>query len=466
MSDTECEVIISVSDKDVKISSTGGGEKEGEVAFDELRKATIDIFQTWLLKGQIQSRTELEVLGRILFDTLFRGEVLSFFKAKFNDAKKVRSRLRIQLRFDAKAADLAKLPWEYLYYYSSGKGFFLSNHVDLVLSRYIPTDDDRLPLDPEERPLRILVVVSQPTDLGPVIAEPVIEAIQKLAGVSEKPLITIERCDKPSVAKFLKALETKPHVLHFIGHGRFNQHLKQGEIALLDYDEANAEWCTDKVFAEYFTQMRAVPRLVLLHVCESGAVDFEAQFSGLAPQLIKAGVDAVVAMQYPIPNKAAISFSRAFYAELVKGNPVDEAVQQGRWWITIDDPKAYNSRIFGTPVLYMHSRDGIILAESDVSEHKPATAKSGQQVRIAPNPDIQPEEKVSVALDRRKIGLIQKAAIMAAGAQQYLASEAIKQVDWATPETIQEQLEKCIKNDSGEKVSIFLAMLEELSERR
>jgi CHAT domain-containing protein len=116
----------------------------------------------------------------------------------------------------------------------------------------------------------------------------------------------------------------------------------------------------DSVFAQMLIRSRAIPRLVFLHLCESATVDSTANFAGLAPQLIQAGVQAVVAMQYPITNRAAISFSRGFYRELAKGRAVDEAVQEGRWRITMDE-NAQASPSFGAPVLYMRSRDGIIL---------------------------------------------------------------------------------------------------------
>src|SRR5207253_760718 len=102
-----------------------------------------------------------------------------------------------------------------------------------------------------------------------------------------------------------------------------------GEIALLDIDGMNARWVKDEEFVDDLIHTRSMPRLVFLHLCEGGAVDFEANFAGIAPQLVRAGIQAVVAMQYPISNTAAIVFSRAFYRTLAEGEPVDAAVQEG-----------------------------------------------------------------------------------------------------------------------------------------
>ena len=253
--------------------------------------------------------------------------------------------------------DLASLPWEYLY--SPYGNFFLATHGDLVLSRYIPLETARHELlAPTAGPLRILIVVSRPQELGPVHSEPVIQAIEKL---DQSTSVKIDILMTPTIENFLDKLEeTKPHVLHVIGHGKFDKERKEGKIALLDKDRVSVRWVPDDKFADYFMQTHSIPRLAFLHLCESGAVNFTANFAGLAPQLVRAGIQAVVAMHYPISNTDAILFSQAFYKELSRGTAVDYAVQHGRWSITYRIQNAYGSRAFGTPILYMHARNGII----------------------------------------------------------------------------------------------------------
>ncbi len=353
--------LIVQDDSNIRARKDDGAEASDKVVLDPLHRSLIGIFEDWVRQGKVSKRRELEAFGALLYRTLFNGEVGAFFEQTLKNIPEG-ERLRVQLSFQEEASDLARLPWEYLYCpdTETRPGFFLSTRVELVLSRYMPLSTGRQALAPEEGPLRILIVVSQPQDLQPVISEPVIEAIRQMAN------ITINILDKPTVDNFLEKLEkTRPHVLHFIGHGRFNKEDKKGEIALLGPDEQNVAWIRDRKFIEFFGQMRSKPRLVFLHLCEGATIDFSANFAGLTPQLIRGGIQAVVAMQYPITNRAAIAFSRAFYRELAKGEPIDHAVQRARWMITIDDPKAYDSRVFGTPVLYMHSRDGIIQAVAE-----------------------------------------------------------------------------------------------------
>ena len=350
---------------------SGAEAPEGSVQFDKLTRDTITIFQKWLSRGQVSERRELEVLGTNLYQVIFDETIGAFFEEHLDRARKDNQRLRVQLSFQERAGDLADLPWEYLYRPDTEMraGYFLCTYADLVLSRYMPLGTDHKILEPEESPLRILIVVSNPEEenLGPVIpglgpAVPGNEVIQRIQALSEEDHpIEFDILNKPTVDNFLRSLEDfKPHVLHFIGYGRSDRIEGKGEIALLESDEQNVEWIRDREFADYFVRVRSIPPLVVLHLWETLSTDPNANFAMLAPELIRRNIPAVVAMQYPITNKAAIAFSRAFYRELAKGVPVDDAVQIGRWRITTKVPKAYDNRGFGTPVLYMHSSGSIV----------------------------------------------------------------------------------------------------------
>ncbi|HWS85128.1 MAG TPA: CHAT domain-containing protein [Ktedonobacteraceae bacterium] len=355
------ELTITVQDdRRVQARLQDGSETDGQFILDPLHRNLINLFKDWLNEGKITKRKELEIFGTLLYRALFDRDVEGFFEECQAKADNSMQRLRVQLSFAQKVGDLASIPWEYLYYPDTERrvGFFLSTNVHLVLSRYMPLATRRQALAPGESPLRILFVVSQPEDLGPVIGDGVIEAIQD---IKQAYPIHIEELPLPTIDAFLEKIEeSKPHVLHFIGHGQIDTTSGRAEIALLADDKRHVSWVRDDEFAEYFVQMRSIPRLIFLQQCEGGFSNFSANYGGLTPQLIRAGVQAIVAMQYPISNSAAIIFSRNFYGELAKGEPVDNAVQSGRWRITTQISKAYNNGVFGTPVLYMRSRDGVI----------------------------------------------------------------------------------------------------------
>ena len=397
MSGLELKVTI-LNEKVVQVNLAGGDTKEEKVELDSLRLQTIQIFVDWLSRGKISRRKELEVLGKHLFEAIFNGEVKTGFENGLKTAQDTRQRLVVRLNLKEEAVSLAELPWEYLYYPDTEmhKGFFLATNVDLVLARYVSLEKNPKDFKPEKSPLRILIVVSNPAseDLTPVVkSEEIIQLIQGLT----TDLIETSVLDKPTFDNFSKCIEkVKPHVLHFIGHGRYNTLKKVAEIALLqDVEKNSVRWVGEDEFAEYFTYMQSkwVPPLILLHLCESATPDknntFTADFARLGRQLVRSNIPAVVAMQYPIPHDAAIAFCRSFYLKLAAGETIDNAVQEGRWRITTSIPTAYDDRVFGTPVLYMRSYGGIIQTKRE--QETSSTETDTSYMRTA-NPSFKPEE--------------------------------------------------------------------------
>jgi len=110
-------------------------------------------------------------------------------------------------------------------------------------------------------------------------------------------------------------------------------------------------------------------RLVFLNACDTAkATKQKGQdpFAGVATAMIMAGIPAVVAMQFPITDKAAVSFAGTFYPRIVSGYPVDAAVAEGRKAIKLADPSTME---WATPVLFMRSPDGVLF---DIKKPIPA----------------------------------------------------------------------------------------------
>lgn len=348
-------------DHHVRARKDDDAEAFGDFRLTDLQYSLLDLFADWLVQKKITERREMELFGSLMYQALINGSVKTLIEQALGQLA-AEDRLRLQLSFRKDAAELAGLPWEFLYRpdTETHSGFFLATGNNLVLSRYIPLQTGvARTLKPDKPPLRILIAVTQAPELPAVVAKPVIEAVQKLH--REFP-IGVQRVEKPTRMNILDALlDFQPHVFHFITHGRFDRDRKAGEVALLKPDGESVDWVEDRTFADFFDPLKGTTRLVFLHHCEGGTVDFKANFAGLAPQLIRAGVQATIAMQYPITNAAAVEFSTRFYQALMRGEPVDHAVQTSRWRIRMAvDDKRILLRDFGTPVLYMRSHDGII----------------------------------------------------------------------------------------------------------
>lgn len=71
-------------------------------------------------------------------------------------------------------------------------------------------------------------------------------------------------------------------------------------------------------------------RLVILNACEGARTSRTGPFAGVAQNLVRRGVPAVIAMQFEITDEAAITFAHEFYAAIADCYPVDAALVEAR----------------------------------------------------------------------------------------------------------------------------------------
>ncbi len=379
--DRKYELIIEVLHEGangVRATTDAGAVEKGQLDFSNLRHETILMFQRWLNEDGIKRSKDLEVLGAHLYEGLINGDIRAFLKSELDAARKENQRLRLQLNFDDSQKKLIAYPWEYLY--DSETKEFLATQADLVLSRFMSLNKNRPTLVPKEDELRILVVVSKPADLGTVAYKEVLQAVEALVkevGTIEGK-VQIDLLKQPTMTTLPDELKKfKPHILHFIGHGRYDKDENKGEIALIDPKSKieGADWCGYKELVRCFNEAGVTPRLVFLEMCQGAETEGDESglnaFTGIAPNLIQANIPAVVAMKYEIPNDDATQFSKAFYQQLSNHETLGTAVQSGR----LEMGKYYKwaNRLFGTPVLYMHSFDGRLTLSQE------STSDEGQQ---------------------------------------------------------------------------------------
>jgi hypothetical protein len=116
---------------------------------------------------------------------------------------------------------------------------------------------------------------------------------------------------------------------------------------------------------------------VLLNACSSAESSGRDAFSSTAATLVRDGVPAVVAMQFPITDVAALEFAKSFYTALADGARVDDAVRDARNSIKHGLP---GSLEWAVPVLYLQSQEAQLFrlggsaetAEASPSARSPA----------------------------------------------------------------------------------------------
>jgi CHAT domain-containing protein len=385
----------------ISVTKPNGINRTGDIQLSALKERTINIFNNWLANDKIENREELVVLGTSLYNVLFDPAMSKEFKEEYDKVIKEQPSpvLRVVLEFKLEAQDLAKMPWEYIYYPDNvdgaGRGFFIATDSQLILARHVPLVKGVGDQKPLPKPLRILIVAAKPerTPAGEalkiVVSDPIIQTIKALKKLHPDAIEIKEMPDpndphktQPSKRVLSETVQKfQPHVLHFIGHGEYEKgkdtDTYTGHLLLVNHDEPKiSARINDAAFADCFRNKE--PRLIFLHACEGARTDSYAAFRGVALQLAYSRVPAVVAMQYEIKNSMATQFANKFYESLGKGKPIDVAVQDGRMELGMftDEEQNFSNRAFGSPVVFLQNAAGIIIAEAQPEADLPLTAQS------------------------------------------------------------------------------------------
>ncbi len=306
-----------------------------------------------------------EVIGKALYSALFRDKVQSLLDSSEGMIRETDRGLRIRLHIDLEGkglAEVASLPWEFLYREDSRRFLNLSQSTPIIRSLDVLQPPKPLPFDP---PLRILVVISNPTGSAALDLDRERELIESSWGQMEG--VDVHFVERPTTSALLEKLaEEDFHVLHFMGHGDFNRETGRG-VLLLEDDTGGVEQ-VDASTMEVLLRDESTLRLVFLNACKT-AMSAEGQsldpFAGVATSLIMAGIPAVVAMQFPISDTAAIKFAGTFYRRIMQGYPVDAAMAEARKAIRVAEPQSME---WATPVLFMRSRDGVLFDTAQPSD--------------------------------------------------------------------------------------------------
>ena len=289
-------------------------------------------------------------VGEQLYAAVFAGEVGACFLLSLDRAQQAGGVLRVQLRIDRTTPELADLPWEYLYDTQRGRFLALWELTPLVRYAELPLAAPALQVTP---PLQILGVVANPAGVPALAVEQewarLVEALQPLAARRLIHLHRLEKASGEALQSYLR--QATVHVLHFIGHGRFDPQQAQGSLVFEDEQGRAALLPAPRVST--LLADHAALRLVFLNACEgarSGRDDF---FTGTAQVLIQQGIPAVIAMQNEVSDRGAVALSREFYRALADGYAVDRALTEARKALYVAGEEAE----WGTPVLFSRSAE-------------------------------------------------------------------------------------------------------------
>ena len=284
-------------------------------------------------------------LGARLHELIFSGKVGRLWDQSLGAVRDRRGdglRLRLQIDLESSPA-LAELPWELLH--QRDTGVFLALDQRTPILRHLEVAQPVLPL-PLPPGLKILVVAAAPSDLE---ALDLAREAGELSGRNRQGGWQVELLRQPTVEELRRVLiEKGAHVLHFMGHGDFDPERQEGALYFEDGKGKAAAWTGEALAAK----LAGAPtlRLVVLNACQTAVIGQGANpYGGVAAALVRGGLPAVVAMQRPISDAAAIAFSKAFYRKLAAGEDLELALAEGRQAIHTLNPNNYEWAI---PVLF------------------------------------------------------------------------------------------------------------------
>jgi hypothetical protein len=350
----------------VLASPAGEAQADFVLPFDD-RDLTILVLSVIRSVGEVRRKVRriesperglVEAFGSQLFDAVFPGPVRGCLGRSRAVAENRDAGLRIRLRLPAA---LANIPWEYLY--DGDYGGFVGLSTKTALVRYMEMSGPVRPF-PIRPPLRILAMISAPSDVSALQGE---EEWGKLNAALEslvnQGMVIVDRLEDGTLSALQRPLRLHEyHVLHFIGHGGWDEGAQDGALALEDRD-GRKRLVTGRDLGMMIRDYGSL-RLVVLNACEGARSAQDDPFGGVAQALVRQGIPAVIAMQFEISDPAALVFSQSFYQAIADGLPVDVAMAAARMAMFADG----NDVEWATPVLYLRSPDGRVFTRSRVPE--------------------------------------------------------------------------------------------------
>src|SRR5262245_22063665 len=353
---------------------------------------------------------KMREVGSTLFQQAIAGPVREFYYKCQGQADEQGRGIRWRLVVDPAIGDL---PWEFM----SLQDEFLALNPRSPIVRYIKHASPVAPLR-EELPLRLLIVIASPSDQIPLdsVAEKA-RITAALKPLTEQGLIDVSYIEGHDTWENL--IETlrpnQTHILHFIGHGAFDDKNNEGVLVMEDSEGRGVAIDSERL--KVLVQGKSRLRLVVLNSCLGTQGGGAEPFSSVGAGLVRAGVPAVIAMQFEISDHAAREIAETFYKSLTLNFPVDAAITEARRKIFLSDR---DSLEWATPILYMQVPDGRLF---QFTGGKGAGARAAAGARAGKGPKEGPRPAPAAGgLD-----------LNAKAAERYqVGEEAMAEGDWAT----------------------------------
>lgn len=272
-------------------------------------------------------------IGKQLYNLIFKNDIAANYKELKRQLNG--ESINLKLNFSNKSFELLSLPWELLH----NENRFLVPSGKLNVVRCIEdAENDSISIS---LPLRILIVVSRPLNVGEL--DTLIEGEAVVRGLYSLKLndnVIIDFLNPPTHDSLVQALDNyEYHIVHFDGHGAF---FNENGYLVFENEFLEADLIDSDTLSNIFSSTKI--KLIVLTACQSSTIGTNI-FNSVAPALIQIGVPSVVAMQFSVPLGSTVKFVEHFYNSLSNSKNLIHAVMQGRKVL-------YRDNTWFTPTLY------------------------------------------------------------------------------------------------------------------
>lgn len=292
----------------------------------------------------------------------------------------------LRLRLRCESSPLDALPWEMAHVSfgddagAADKRHFIALDRRLSLVRREVCTQLLSPARRTGPGRRLVTLMCEPTDrcdpLRPLaVGQELAQLREVLEGVDG---ITLASCEAGTRQALTDLLTQGADIFHFAGHGEFQADVRgggQGCLLLRSADGTSDPWPAAEMALSLANKGI---QLAVLGACRSAQRDGDDVWAGIAPTLARAGIPAVIGMQYTVFDLSAQAFSRRLYYGWSRGVPLEQAVVDAR--VEICNLKEGTGRDFATPVLYLREQ-GMGFAEAPpqvVDERKSAPGPAAE----------------------------------------------------------------------------------------
>jgi len=224
-------------------------------------------------------------------------------------------------------AEILNLPWGIAMDPISQRS--LNQISQLFMSKNSRTTEPRI-IAPTSGPLKILIMISSPKDLtieGRLDFEQeerqIIKAFEPLFNSGE---VQVDFTDDGSLDALRRKIDhNNYHILHFSGHGYFDEDKGEGYLLLEDPLSLKKKPATALEFAESLLKPDHTSPLVVLSSCQTAQARFERGIAGVTGTLLQKGIPAVVSMGLSIRDTYATAFSAHLYQRISDKKSLPEA---------------------------------------------------------------------------------------------------------------------------------------------